>query len=152
MGLDQYAFSRPPPTQMVLPFVTEEDTPIKEEKPFAEWRKHNRLQGWMEQLWQDKGCPGLKGFAADEVSPTPEQIFGAAFNCIDLELTADDLEALENDITNRQLPETGGFFFGDDSYSYYDDEYGYRNADAEFLKEAKKRIEDGHKVYYGCWW
>jgi hypothetical protein len=152
MGLDQYAFSRPPSAQMVLPFVEEEeDSPTYDDKPFAEWRKHNRLQGWMEQLWHDKGCPGVVD-ASDEVSPTPEQLFGSAFNCIDLELTPDDLDALASAIAARHLPETGGFFFGNDSYADYEGEYGYAQYDLEFLAEAKKRIDKGHKVYYGCWW
>jgi hypothetical protein len=151
MGLDQYAFSRPPAAQMVLPFAEEDPPPIKDETPFAEWRKHNRLQGWMEQLWQDKGCPGVRSLD-DKVSPTVEQIFGNAFNCIDLELTLEDLVNLEVAMLNRDLPECGGFFFGNDSYSDYDDEYGYKNLDLEFIAEAKERMADGHKIYYGCWW
>ena len=41
MGLDQYAYR------------------IKEGQGFeiAYWRKHNRLQGWMENLWVEKGKP-----------------------------------------------------------------------------------------------
>ena len=39
MGLDQYAYARPPRKRN-----SEDDVQI------TEWRKHNRLQGWMQQL------------------------------------------------------------------------------------------------------
>ena len=60
MGLDQYAYARPPRKR-------NSDNDIQ----VAEWRKHNRLQGWMEHLWQSKGwsanylqCKGINHFNA----------------------------------------------------------------------------------------
>ena len=47
MGLDQYAYKRDADE--------DEDGNIT----IAEWRKHNRLQGWMEDLWEDKGRPNF---------------------------------------------------------------------------------------------
>ena len=49
MGLDQYGYARPPRKRN-----SEDDVQI------GEWRKHNRLQGWMQQLWESKGCPNAK--------------------------------------------------------------------------------------------
>ena len=43
MGLDQWAYCRPPRKRNC----------DADEHP-EEWRKHNRLQGWMEQLWKKK--------------------------------------------------------------------------------------------------
>ena len=43
MGLDQYAYA-----------VAHEGA---EQEQLTTWRKHNRLHGWMEQLWEDKGRP-----------------------------------------------------------------------------------------------
>ena len=93
MGLDQYGYA-----------VPEEESEARNE--LAYWRKHNRLQGWMEQLWNNKGRPNAQ---------THGNAMGD-FNCVDLELDANDIDALEEAIENFALPETQGFFFGDDSY------------------------------------
>ena len=87
----------------------------------ADWRKHNRLHGYMQQLWEDKGCPNSNG-------DTPE-----TFNCVPLELIKEDLEELKATILTRALPETQGFFFGHDSYDWSKDE----------LKEAGVQYKAG---------
>ena len=58
-----------------------------EREELAYWRKHNRLQGWMEERYTEKGGK--------------EQ-----FNCVDLELTEEDIDDLETAIEDRELPET----------------------------------------------
>ena len=132
MGLDQYAYAG----------IGDE----KEELTY--WRKHNRLHGWMEQLWEDKGKPN----APQQESPMGD------FNCIPVQLTLSDLEQLEAHIEGKSLPETGGFFFGDDSYSYEDEDlnesggYYHKETDLEFIKLARKAIEEGKEVYYDSWW
>ena len=119
MGLDQYAFS---------------ENKDGERTEIAYWRKHNRLQGWMENKYVDEGG-------------TEE------FNCVDLELTMDDIDQLEATINNKMLPETGGFFFGDDSYKHYDnDEYGYKKDDEVFINKAIEELNKGNKIIYSCWW
>tara|TARA_B100002019_G_scaffold259349_1_gene244688 strand:+ start:93 stop:560 length:468 start_codon:yes stop_codon:yes gene_type:complete len=155
MGLDQAAFSKPPDKQMKFEFDPDADEVEEKVLEITDWRKHNRLQGWMENLWHEKGCPR----PPDEVSPPPDAIFGNnSFNCIDLELTATDIDDLEAAIKNMTFPETGGFFFGDDSYSWdcpEDDDpndYFYKDKDLEFVKVARERLAAGHKVYYTCWW
>jgi hypothetical protein len=134
MGLDQYAYY-------------EQDG---EQLPIADWRKHNRLQGWMEQRWVDKGSPGTH----TEGNPMGD------FNCVPLELNAQDIEDLEWAIENFDLPETAGFFFGQDSYfwenedgePYPENDYFYKEQDIEFVQEAKKALTDGHKVFYNSWY
>jgi hypothetical protein len=136
MGLDQYAYATPQETE--------------EQEELAYWRKHNRLQGWMEELWEDKGRPNFN----DVENPMGD------FNCQPLELTHTDLEQLEAEITNKTLPETGGFFFGDDSFDWESEDgkpfeegdYFYKLTDLKFVQDARKAIEDGKKVYYNCWW
>lgn len=132
MGLDQYAYA-----------TSSLDTEDKDE--LATWRKHNRLHGWMEQLWEDKGRPNFsKGI--------DEQPMGD-FNCVALELTLSDIEQLEAHVTNKALPETGGFFFGDDSYGNYENpDFGYKQEDLEFIELAYKALKQGKKVYYDSWW
>ena len=49
MGLDQYAYARQAGVERG------EDGENNEE--LAYWRKHNRLHGWMEDLYRDRGNP-----------------------------------------------------------------------------------------------
>ena len=88
MGLDQYAYR------------------IKngEALEIAYWRKHNRLQGWMENLWVQRGKPNPQ---KDEDGNVIDE-----FNCVDLELDEEDLDKLEESLDSKELPETSGFFFG----------------------------------------
>lgn len=120
MGLDMYAFS-----------VAKDSTPQgkPETKELAYWRKHPNLHGWMENLWRAR-----TGNQTD------------AFNCTDVELTLEDLEALENAILLKDLPSTQGFFFGSEA-----DEY-YKKQDLQFIKEAKADLFCGLKVFYSSWW
>ena len=74
-----------------------------EEKVIADWRKHNRLQGWMESLYRSQGGTEI-------------------FNCQPINLTLDNINSLEETVRNADLPKTEGFFFGSDSYediNYY---------------------------------
>ena len=135
MGLDQYAYARPPRKRN-----SDDDIQI------GEWRKHNRLQGWMESLWQSKGCPN-----ANE---------DGDFNCVPLQLTSEDIDSLEDAILNFELPETDGFFFGSDSYFWTDEngephadnDYWYKESDLTFVKEAREMLEKKHRIFYSSWY
>ena len=121
MGLDQYAHR-----------VKENG----ERTELAYWRKHNRLQGWMEDLYIKKGG-------------TEE------FNCVDVELGWEDIMQLAKDIDSRHLPETGGFFFGSDSYSYIPEgqtQYQDYKADLDFIEIAKLALDCNDRVVYSSWW
>jgi hypothetical protein len=132
MGLDQYAFT----------LEGESKT-----EGIAEWRKHNRLQGWMENLWVKKD---------DGNQITEDDPF--VFSGVEFELVAEDIDNLEKAIMGINLPETEGFFFGPDSYLCYDDEgttlpaseYGYKEEDLSFIKKAREALAKGKKVFYGC--
>ena len=136
MGLDMYAYAK------------DENG---EDEHLAEWRKHNRLHGWMEELWEDKGRPNFEESTEDSMG---------SFNCIPVELTLTDLEQLEAVITNKDMPETSGFFFGNDSFFWEDEngkpfkegDYFYKETDLQFIEDARKAIEQGKKVYYNSWW
>ena len=130
MGLDQFAYAG-----------------IGDEKEeIAYWRKHNRLHGWMEDLYRDRG---------NEVT---EEGFGNSFNCVPVQLTLSDLEQLEAHVEGKSLPETSGFFFGNDSYDYEDENknanngYYHKEADLQFKADARKAIAEGKEVYYDSWW
>ena len=137
MGLDQYAYIAAKANQQdefyedavydetVKQYVNPNITKPRE---IAYWRKHPNLHGWMEQLAKQKGLE-----------------YGS-FNGIELELSWEDLDALERAVTHNQLPETHGFFFGDSS-----DEY-YREQDLQFIKEARAELFLGLKVFYNSSW
>ena len=131
MGLDMYAFSA----------TNDTDDGVE----IAYWRKHNRLQGWMDALWHSKGGVDTPQVYGD---------FGTSFNGQRLELTEDDISELERVILEGVLPETGGFFFGPDSYSDMteDGHYYYYEKDIAFIKAARAELAKGRKVYYVCSW
>lgn len=121
MGLDMYALTlRQPPESPV-------DFEAGEAQELHYWRKHPNLHGWMERLYREKG-----GAAAE-------------FNCVNLHLTAEDVDRLEEDILNANLPHTSGFFFGESR----DDE---RHSDLEFIAKARTAIAIGLTVVYSSWW
>jgi hypothetical protein len=133
MGLDQYAYVAARAgqneeywDQYELP---ENEKTVSKPREIAYWRKHPNLQGWMEALWQSRNT--------DDDS---------TFNGIELELTWEDLEALESDVESGNLPATSGFFFGNNS-----DEY-YKNQDLEFIRNARSEIFLGLKIFYNSSW
>lgn len=130
MGLDQYAAIR---------LDTKDEEGNWEKEDLAYWRKHPHLQGFMENLWEEKGRPNA-------TEPKGESRFGSEFNCVDLELTVEDIDLLEKNVKGESLPETGGFFFGDDSSDYY------KKEDLEFCTNARKALADGQTVVYSSWW
>jgi hypothetical protein len=121
MGLDQFAYCI-------------DNNGEKEE--LAYWRKHPNLQGWMENLWESKGRPGDRN----------ENNTLGDFNCIPVELTHEDLDNLEQSITNNEMPSTTGFFFGSDSDDHY------KEQDLEFVRKAREALDSGLTVMYDSWW
>ena len=123
MGLAQYGIARKGEPK------TDEDgyTFYEDEMELAYWRKHPSLQGWMEDLWIEKGNSG-------------------EFNCVDVELTLGDLDSMEEALDENALPETVGFFFGENSEEHYAEQ------DREFIREARAAIKQGYKVVYSSWW
>ena len=123
MGLDQYANARRGEA-----IVDDEGYAYYEDSmELAYWRKHPNLQGWMQELYYEKGGEG-------------------EFNCVDVELTLDDLDDLEESLDEKALPETVGFFFGGNA----DDHYA--EADREFIVAARAAIKQGYTVVYSSWW
>jgi hypothetical protein len=123
MGLDQYATARKGEVR------TDDEgyTYYEDSKELAYWRKHPSLQGWMEDLWIEKGNSG-------------------EFNCVDVELTLGDLDSMEEALDENALPETVGFFFGENSEEHYAEQ------DREFIVNARAAIKQGYTVVYTSWW
>jgi len=96
-------------------------------REIAYWRKHPNLHGWMHRLWTSRGNDG-------------------EFNGDELELTWEDLDQLEQDIRSKNLPDTSGFFFGNDADDHY------REQDLKFVREAKAEAFMGLRVFYNSSW
>jgi len=107
------------------------NTTVARPHEIAYWRKHPNLHGWMEQLWNSRN-----GGHQD----------GNIFNGIELELTWEDLEVLELDVIAGTLPNTTGFFFGNDSDDHY------REQDLKFIRDARAELFLGLKVFYNSSW
>jgi hypothetical protein len=146
VGLDQYAYVAARAGQRAEYWDGAEldqygkavNTKVSEPRELAYWRKHPNLQGWMESLWKKKMHEANKEL--------PESEWDSSFNGIELELTAEDLDALERAVKKHQLPKTSGFFFGNDSDQHY-----YQH-DLEFIKNARAELFMGLKVFYNSSW
>ena len=124
MGLDMYAYV----AAKEYDHNSESDS-----RELAYWRKHPNLHGWFESLWERKGKPNTSSV-------------NATFNGIELELTWEDLDALEHDVTNEILPATSGFFFGTPADSHY------KESDLKFIRAARAEIFTGLRVFYNSSW
>ena len=120
--------------QFVNPKITK---PVE----IAYWRKHPNLHGWMEQLWQERQYQTQPVDATEAVDPESD-----TFNNVELELTREDIDRLEQCILENQLPVTRGFFFGEGSDDYY------RDQDLKFVREARANLFLGLRVFYNSSW
>jgi hypothetical protein len=117
MGLDQYAFSSD-----------------NSETPEFIWRKHAKLQTFMEALYYESAGTNTE-----------------VFNCVDLALTAEDVIALEALVKANELPASeGGFFFGHQWQDESAEEY--KEQDLKFCKWAQAILNTREQVFYSCWW
>jgi hypothetical protein len=122
MGLDQYAYTRLP------------EQKSSEVEPKFVWRKHAKLQEFMERLYEAR-----TGQSRDQL------------NCGELELQAEDIATLQGMVERDELPQSpGGFFFG---HQWQDENAAdYREKDLEFCAWAHTILQTRQKVFYSCWW
>jgi len=130
MGLDMFAW-RVNAGDVIDDFTVREndDGSGSRVEEFFYWRKHHDLHGWMEQLYRAKG--GTK----------------ESFNCVKVRLTDTDLDNLLLAVANNNLPQTTGFFFGDNP-----PDLESMSEDIKFIAQAKEVIKAGDAVYYDSWW
>jgi hypothetical protein len=135
MGLDMYAYvGRPGQRDEFYERAHwDEKTnelvgPVSKPVEIAYWRKHPSLHGWMEKLAERKNLEYR------------------SFNGVELELTWEDIDELEQAIRHGQLPFTEGFFFGKPADNVYYEE------DLKFCVDAKAELFLGLKVFYNSSW
>ena len=141
MGLDQYAHTISKRGQSLreemLKLSTDDErrafhkeTNLADEvQQFCYWRKHANLNEWMTQLAVRKGVV--------------KEAF--EFNCVDLVLDSEDIDALEKVVSGGDLPHGAGFFW---RKSHPED----KKLDEQFIADARKALAEGHQVIYSCWW
>lgn len=124
MGLDQYAFLR---ERNQMPDDAEE---LGES---FYWRKHARLQEFMESQWKSQGNEG-------------------DFNMQDLSLSEQQLLDLKHQIENSYFDcfSEGGYFWGHQFQEQSCQEY--KEQDLQFVKQALAHLETGGDVVYRCWY
>jgi hypothetical protein len=117
MKLDQFAYS-----------------PENAENPEFIWRKHAKLQEFMESLF-------VLRTGKDDTN----------LNRSELGLTVDDIQMLEALVKTGELPVSkGGFFYG---HQFQDESaQEYRDQDLAFCEWAKAILKTREKVIYSCWW
>ena len=139
MGLDMYAYAAQKGQHNEYwenyDFKAETST-VEKPREIAYWRKHPNLHGWMERLWISK--------SKDVIVEDADQF--STFNGVELELTLEDLDLLEQDVEKRRLPATTGFFFGNDSDDFY------RAQDLQFIQDARTEIRAGNCIFYNSSW
>lgn len=119
MGLDMWVYTQ-----------READGP---QTDIASWRKFNNLHGWMETLYRER--------TGDDDAMN--------FNGIPLELTAKDLDRLEQDATfGVNLNPTIGFFYG--GQRAFTPEM--RKEILHFIWQARKALAEGNRVFYNSSW
>lgn len=106
---------------------------IPQPREIMRWRKHPNLQGWMQRLWNLKGRPA-----------GPDTDF--MFNGVEVEITWEDLDRLEQDVRSNNLPHTTGFFFGDNADDHY------KEQDLRFIRDARAELFMGLRVFYNSSW
>jgi hypothetical protein len=126
MGLDMFAFATKAKPKTEVDFETKNFDP----EEIHYWRKHPNLHGWMENLYRDKGGDKHSDFNGECVV-----------------LTLNDLEDLEHDLKQFDLPDTSGFFFGQSQTNEEE-----LKDDLEFVTKAREHIKEGRTVYYTSWW
>ena len=133
MGLDQYGMIGCTTEKRVDDAGNEFEVKIADDDFY--WRKHARLQDFMEKLWVEKtGRPAIE------------------LNCEDMVLTEGDINKLEGAIHNGYVENVcdGGFFYG---HQFQDESVKqYRENDLAFIEAAKIAITEGKQVVYSCWW
>lgn len=122
MGLDQYAYRKTP------------ETGEEGDSPAFVWRKHAKLQTFMEHLYTAR-----TGLDASDL------------NCGELRLEAADIDRLETAAKAGTLPVcAGGFFYG---HQFQDEQAeAYRAHDLAFCAWARAEMQAGSTVIYSCWW
>ena len=140
MGLDQFAYYTSY-DRCAGAFKIPEGMP---KEILFTWRKHPDLHGWMRNLYMEK--KGIVLPTDVDKDGTVHTMMDEEFNSgVGVELTLEDIDKLENVVTNRAYRKTTGFFFGQSMPEDIE-------SDGLFLEKARAVLKGGFRVYYTSWW
>lgn len=155
MGLDQYLYKRK------VQWDELHAIPVELKEEIAYWRKHNRLEGYMSNLYFKRGqfssdythAETIDDLYDEDNKDEDDKWAKAEFNCVRLYLDESDLQNLEKAVLNKQLPEAEGFFFGGDSYNMSEEDLKELiEEDIDAISKAKQALSEGYEIFYTSWW
>jgi len=156
MGLDQYAHLRNRKIDWKKYYSDDEKESQEEQRDVFVWRKHARLQTFMNKKFEEQNQEQLK-------KRTREMIEDKDFNPFDMshlgmnghdevyiteDVVKDLEEEIKNDFSSSFTPD--GFFWGQQFQEQSVKEY--KSQDLKFLKFCKEAIKNGKTVVYTCSW
>ena len=151
MGLDQYAHLR----NRKIDWAKYYDGDEEEQKDVFVWRKHARLQTFMNKMFEKQNEVKLKKEQEKEKDKefNPFDMSHLGMNGYDeVYITEDVVKELEEEVKsnfhNSFTPD--GFFWGQQFQEQSVKEY--KAQDLKFLKFCKQAIKDNKTVVYTCSW
>ena len=150
MGLDQYAGTmREQSYEYNRPDGTTHIEKWQQAGPF-EWRKHARLQEFMNTLYMERNKLTNKWEQSK-----PDSDGNVWYNTISwnsIELKEEDIDRLEEAIKNGYSNYfcNGGFYWGHEFQE--ESAKDYKEKDLEFVEFAREALADGETVIYECSW
>tara|TARA_R100001510_G_scaffold54672_1_gene57649 strand:+ start:1004 stop:1441 length:438 start_codon:yes stop_codon:yes gene_type:complete len=145
MGLDAYAGFQEPQPENVKPLNDDALYDTLEGGDFY-WRKHSRLQQYMQNLWRartfgEEQARNMGGLHMDGKHDLAEVIF----------LERNDIEKLQTLVETDNLPFCpDGFFWG---HQFQEEAMSeYKEQDIKFCKQALQWLDEGKRVWYDCSW
>ena len=155
MGLDQYAHLRNRKIDWKKYYSDDEKESQEEQKDVFVWRKHARLQTFMNKMFEKQNQEQLKKQQEQEKDKdfNPFDMSHLGMNGYDeVYITDDVVKDLEKEIESNYHHSfcSDGFFWGQQFQEEAVKEY--KSQDLKFLKFCKEAIKDGKTVVYTCSW
>ena len=140
MGLDQYANVRDKQSgQMKSPDFDKVYSDKNEYKPTDHgfvWRKHSRLQQFMQDVWAEQNPDSAEAMNGED----------------ELVITKDIIKELRQEVDSNYHNSFcgGGFFWG---HQFQEEAVKqYADLDKQFCDWADKELDNGNEVIYSCSW
>ena len=140
MGLDQYANVRDKQSgQMKSPDFDKVYSDKNEYKPTDHgfvWRKHSRLQQFMQDVWAEQNPDSAEAMNGED----------------ELVITKDIIKQLRQEVDSNYHNSFcgGGFFWG---HQFQEEAVKqYADLDKQFCDWADKELDNGNEVIYSCSW
>jgi len=152
MGLDQYAGTmRTKKYEYTTPAGEKKVDEYQMAGPF-EWRKHARLQEFMNKIYMERNKLESKWEENKIDDGENSEVYWNPVSWDTIKLTEEDINRLDNAIKNHYSGYfcDGGYFWGHEIQESQADYY--KEQDLKFVEFARKALADGETVIYECSW